>query len=449
MSNNENLLNPERLLEHTDWMKALARSLVVDVDLADDVVQQAWLAAVKTPPRTPEATRSWLRKVLRNFAYRARKQEHDRRRRERFVAKPEEVSGRPEDLVERAELHREIVDMVLQLGEPHRSTILLRFFEGLTAGEIARRYDIPVTTVRSRLTNALARLRRRLDRRSGGDRQAWRVALAPLAGLDRISSLEAMSSSMGPGSQSAVTTASTTSSGSTVSSSALSNWIGAIVMTKKVALSVAAAVAITTGVGIGIGHFTASSRTRHAEELSRLQQELLDARSRLDRLTQELDEERARAAREGEPRVAVKGQVTAGKKDEVGPEAVGEQSASSYSPIAFGELALSEFSAADWLRIAGDFQRAQSFLLEMQELQRQGKEPEAAFKEGVMREVLKYLQFNLRLMGKLPTTSPETGVASHPLPQINLKAAMLELSGLPMTIDQKRAVARLGEAYGW
>ncbi len=219
-------------------------------------------------------------------------------------------------------------------------------------------------------------------------------------------------------------------------------------MTKKVALSAAAAVAITTGVGIGIGHFTASSRTRHAEELSRLQQELLDARSRLDRLTQELDEERARAAREGEPRVAVKGQVTAGKKDEVGPEAVGEQSASSDSPIAFGELALSEFSAADWLRIAGDFQRAQSFLLEMQELQRQGKEPEAAFKEGVMREVLKYLQFNLRLMGKLPTTSPETGVASHPLPQINLKAAMLELSGLPMTTDQKRAIVRLGEAYG-
>ncbi len=219
-------------------------------------------------------------------------------------------------------------------------------------------------------------------------------------------------------------------------------------MTKKVALSVAAAAAITAGVGIGIGHFTASSRTRHAEELSRLQQELLDARSRLDRLTQELDEERARAAREGEPRVAVKGQVTAGKKDEVGPEAVGEQSASSDSPIAFGELALSEFSAADWLRIAGDFQRAQSFLLEMQELQRQGKEPEAAFKEGVMREVLKYLQFTFRLMGKLPTTSPQNGEASHPLPQINLKAAMLELSGLPMTIDQKRAVARLGEAYG-
>ncbi len=214
-------------------------------------------------------------------------------------------------------------------------------------------------------------------------------------------------------------------------------------MTKKVALSVAAAAAITAGVGIGTWHFTASPRTRHAEELSRLQQELLDARSRLGRLTEELNEERARAVREAEPRV-----VRTKKRDEVGPEAVGEQSASSDSPIAFGELALPEFSTADWLEIAGDFQRAQNFLLEMQELQRQGKEPEAAFQEGVMREVLKYLQFNFRLMGKLPTTAFQTGEASHPLPQINLKASLLELSGLPMTTDQKRAMARLGEAYG-
>ena len=61
-------------------------------------------------------------------------------------------------------------------------------------------------------------------------------------------------------------------------------------MTKKVALSVAAAAAITAGVGIGIGHFTAASRTPYAAELNRLQRELLDARSRLDRLTEELEE---------------------------------------------------------------------------------------------------------------------------------------------------------------
>ncbi len=73
------------------------------------------------------------------------------------------------------------MDATLALAEPGRSTILLRFFEGLPPREIAARQRVPVETVRSRVRRALAEIRKTLDRRAG-DRSAWAVALLPLAG---------------------------------------------------------------------------------------------------------------------------------------------------------------------------------------------------------------------------------------------------------------------------
>ena len=41
----------ETLLRHSEWAQALARRLVSDDATADDVVQEAWLAALRRPPR--------------------------------------------------------------------------------------------------------------------------------------------------------------------------------------------------------------------------------------------------------------------------------------------------------------------------------------------------------------------------------------------------------------
>src|SRR5262245_26558486 len=52
---------PEALLSHLGWLQALARRLVRDDDLADDLVQETLLTAVKRPPRDAGATGAWLR----------------------------------------------------------------------------------------------------------------------------------------------------------------------------------------------------------------------------------------------------------------------------------------------------------------------------------------------------------------------------------------------------
>ena len=52
---------------------------------------------------------------------------------------------------------------LLPLHEPLRSTLLLRFFEGMSAADIARVQGIPAATVRSRLKDALDRIRAGLE----------------------------------------------------------------------------------------------------------------------------------------------------------------------------------------------------------------------------------------------------------------------------------------------
>ncbi len=170
----------DRLVEHAAWMRRLARSLVGDAALADDLVQETWHAALVNPPPEDRPLRPWLAHVVRNFARRARRGESRRRRREEEGAQPE---GQPSAaaLVERLEGQRNVVDALLALEEPYRSTLVGRFFDELSAAEIARRTEVPEGTVRWRTKRGLELLRERLDASYGGDRGAWCVALLPWA----------------------------------------------------------------------------------------------------------------------------------------------------------------------------------------------------------------------------------------------------------------------------
>ncbi|HKE01886.1 MAG TPA: sigma-70 family RNA polymerase sigma factor [Planctomycetota bacterium] len=172
--------NLDALLAHADWLRALARRLVGDADLAEDLTQSAWVAALERPPAHGRPPRRWLAAVLRARAF-------DLRRRASRVLRREAAAARNEaqpsalEVVERLSTHRTVVEAVLELDEPYRATILLRFFEGLSAREIARRFEVPVATVRTRIARGVDRLRVRLDRMHGGDRRAWCAALAPIA----------------------------------------------------------------------------------------------------------------------------------------------------------------------------------------------------------------------------------------------------------------------------
>lgn len=167
----------EQLLCQMGWLRGLARGLVRDADLAEDLAQEAALAALERPN---PGHRGWLAGVLRRRALERERGEARRLRRERRVARGENATSASE-LVEEVATQRAVVDAVLRLEEPYREAVLLRFYEDLPPRRIAQRTRVPVNTVKSRLQRALGKLRADLDARNGGDRDAWLLALLPLA----------------------------------------------------------------------------------------------------------------------------------------------------------------------------------------------------------------------------------------------------------------------------
>ena len=132
----------ELLLEHADFIRALARGLLNDDHAADDVVQETLVAALEADER-PRNLRAWLGVVARNLALTARRGRRRRAARERRAASREALPSVDEG-VARLELQRRVVDEVLALDEPYRGVIVHRFFYGLSLKEIARRLDVPL-----------------------------------------------------------------------------------------------------------------------------------------------------------------------------------------------------------------------------------------------------------------------------------------------------------------
>lgn len=167
------------LLARSGWIRDLARRLAADVHQAEDLAQDAWVAALSRPPARTVSMRGWMARVLRNRAFEERRQGAARREREGTAARREPEPS-TDELVERLDLHRQIADAVRALDEPYRSAILLRYFEGRTSKEIARQSGEPVRTVHSRLNRGLGLLRQRLQPRDESARGAWLAGLIAL-----------------------------------------------------------------------------------------------------------------------------------------------------------------------------------------------------------------------------------------------------------------------------
>lgn len=158
----------ERMVDqHAGAVYRLARSIVRDAGLADDVVQETMLKAWRVGPVDPDGTipRAWLLKVARNTAI-----SYLRTRREDSVGS-DSLLERPTGtevarMVEsRAELD-EVLEALHQLDPDARSLILLHEVDGLSYEEMAEALDLPLPTVKTRLFRARRSLKSAVE--------AWR-----------------------------------------------------------------------------------------------------------------------------------------------------------------------------------------------------------------------------------------------------------------------------------
>ena len=171
------LRDPESLGQTTQKLKRIARAVVGDESLAEDVVQSAWVTALQRKQKGIGL--GWMRKVVRNRAIdslrkRAREGPHDE-------SAPQEPSTSAE-LEIQMEIQQEVLSAVQSLSEPYRSTVYLRYFESLSTAEIAKRLQLPEKTVATRLTRAHQQLRARLQSFSK-DQGGWSHAFIGFAGI--------------------------------------------------------------------------------------------------------------------------------------------------------------------------------------------------------------------------------------------------------------------------
>ncbi len=162
----------EELLRHRDFVRRLARRLVRDEARADDVVQDTYVAALRNPPRHAGALRAWLASVVRKIAFTQRRAERRREDREEHAPPARELPS-PAEAAEKAQWHQRVVNAVMELSDPYRATLLLRYFEDLNSSEIADVHGVPAATVRTRIKRGLEQLRERMDRDAAGNRATW------------------------------------------------------------------------------------------------------------------------------------------------------------------------------------------------------------------------------------------------------------------------------------
>jgi len=168
------------LVSHTQFVERLARALIRDPGRAAELVQETWLAALRDPAAvTGGRGRSWLATVMRRRCVSKARRAQVRR----TVELDDEAVATditPPDIAARLERQRLVQDALRALREPFRTTLVLRYLDGLSAAQIARRTGLPPSTVRSHLARGLQQLREALDAQYPGGRAEWLAALAPL-----------------------------------------------------------------------------------------------------------------------------------------------------------------------------------------------------------------------------------------------------------------------------
>ena len=147
---------------YTDRLLWFVRKIGLDDSVAEDVVQQSWLAAWTSLRRLRDVKsfRSWLYRIVRHKSLQHRAQVQDVTSADLDIASEAPEEGFFDQYLSRLEPALDEISVI------HREVLTLRFVEGMTYKELSMTLGVTLGTVKSRLHNARLALRDVLEGKS-------------------------------------------------------------------------------------------------------------------------------------------------------------------------------------------------------------------------------------------------------------------------------------------
>lgn len=165
----------EALPEHENWLRTTLLARLGNRDEVEEVMQEVAVAAANQSAKSEPVDRvgPWLYRVAMRQMMLFRRKAGRRRKlvNNVVVAKqPTEEDPRtrsPLDFLVSQERQEEVRSAMVQMTERDRQLLMLKYVEGLSYGEIAKRVGVTASAVQSRLHRARALLRKELLKTEG------------------------------------------------------------------------------------------------------------------------------------------------------------------------------------------------------------------------------------------------------------------------------------------
>ena len=151
--------------------KALALRVVRQQHLAEEIVQEAFMAVWRNPGAYQEqrgSVKTWLMGMVHHRAVDAVRREESQRRRAETEASmtAAETIDHAEDIVDQLGAPQEEAAVRSALGglpQEQRAVLQMMYFDGLSQSQIAEKNGLPLGTVKSRTLLGMRRLRTALE----------------------------------------------------------------------------------------------------------------------------------------------------------------------------------------------------------------------------------------------------------------------------------------------